>query len=50
MGIRGVYHKQRVDELVKNFQVWRAERIPGTRAFQSTYDRSVILNCLVYVC
>ncbi|KAJ6627245.1 hypothetical protein B0H10DRAFT_1941394 [Mycena sp. CBHHK59/15] len=40
MGMRGYYHKGRVVELVKKFQVWREERIPGVRAFQSVYDRS----------
>lgn len=39
MGIRGDYHKGRVEELVKSFDVWRKERIPGVRAFQSTYDK-----------
>ncbi|THH19718.1 hypothetical protein EW146_g1513 [Bondarzewia mesenterica] len=40
MGIRASYHGQRVAELVQNFPRWRAERLPGARAFQSTYDRS----------
>lgn len=39
MGIRGVYHKERVLELVDRFKVWREDRVPGVRAFQSTYDR-----------
>lgn len=39
MGMRGVFHEARVAELVKKFPVWRAERLPGSRAFQSTYDR-----------
>ena len=39
MGIRGTYHKKRVDELVDRFKEWRAARVPGVRAFQSTYDR-----------
>lgn len=41
MQLRGIYHKERVDELVHSFEVWRTERISGTRAFQSTYDRFV---------
>ncbi|TFY83729.1 hypothetical protein EWM64_g270 [Hericium alpestre] len=39
MGMRGSYHKDRVQELVKHFPTWRAERLPGARAFQSNYDR-----------
>ena len=39
MGVRGLYHAERVAELVKRFKIWREERIPGVRAFQSTYDR-----------
>jgi hypothetical protein len=39
MGIRGTYHAARVLELVEKFKAWRSERIPGVRAFQSTYDR-----------
>lgn len=39
MGMRGTYHKERVLELVDRFKVWRKERKPGVRAFQSTYDR-----------
>ncbi|KAA1468544.1 hypothetical protein DENSPDRAFT_833875 [Dentipellis sp. KUC8613] len=39
MGMRGSYHKEHVAELVKRFPQWRAERLPGARAFQSTYDR-----------
>ncbi|KAJ6615943.1 hypothetical protein B0H10DRAFT_2190770, partial [Mycena sp. CBHHK59/15] len=41
MGMRGIYHKQRVTELVERFHLWREKRIPGVRAFQSVYDRSV---------
>lgn len=41
MGTRGLYHEGRVLELVKRFKVWREERLPGVRAFQSTYDRYV---------
>jgi proteasome activator subunit 4 len=40
MNINGGYHAERVFELVKKFQVWRNERLPGVRAFQSTYDKS----------
>ena len=39
MGIRGTYHKKRVDELVNRFKEWRTARVSGVRAFQSTYDR-----------
>lgn len=39
MGMRGYYHKERVLELAEKFKVWRAERLPGNRASQSTYDR-----------
>ncbi|OCH96655.1 hypothetical protein OBBRIDRAFT_787227 [Obba rivulosa] len=45
MGIRGTYHMGRVLELVNNFEVWRKERLPGVRAFQSTYDRVGVLVC-----
>jgi proteasome activator subunit 4 len=41
MSIRGTYHKERVEELVHKFKSWREERLPGARAFQSTYDRFV---------
>ncbi|KAI0050704.1 hypothetical protein FA95DRAFT_1581074 [Auriscalpium vulgare] len=39
MGIRGTYHRDRVNELVQRFPEWRAKRLPGSRAFQSTYDK-----------
>ncbi|KAI0639143.1 hypothetical protein C8Q77DRAFT_1152142 [Trametes polyzona] len=45
MGIRGVFFEERVQELVKQFPVWRKERLPGVRAFQSTYDRIGVLVC-----
>lgn len=45
MGVRGVYHEDRVLELVKKFSIWREQRLPGVRAFQSTYDRIGILVC-----
>ncbi|KAM5538277.1 hypothetical protein V8D89_008164 [Ganoderma adspersum] len=45
LGIRGTFHQDRVSELVKQFPIWRAERLPGVRAFQSTYDRVGILVC-----
>ncbi|EDR15426.1 uncharacterized protein LACBIDRAFT_301740 [Laccaria bicolor S238N-H82] len=45
MGIRGTYHRARVVELVDRFQLWRSERTPGVRAFQSTYDRVGITVC-----
>ncbi|KAL7285721.1 hypothetical protein ACG7TL_000826 [Trametes sanguinea] len=45
MGSRGTFYEERVMELVKQFPVWRKERLPGVRAFQSTYDRVGILVC-----
>ncbi|KAI0724287.1 hypothetical protein C8T65DRAFT_714470 [Cerioporus squamosus] len=45
MGIRGIFHEDRVMELVQQFPSWRKERLPGVRAFQSTYDRVGILVC-----
>jgi len=45
MGIRGTYHAARVLELVEKFKAWRSERIPGVRAFQSTYDRVGVAVC-----
>ncbi|KAI6153365.1 hypothetical protein BKA82DRAFT_3971276 [Pisolithus tinctorius] len=45
MGIRGTYHTQRVAELVENLKKWREERLPGVRAFQSTYDRVGVTVC-----
>jgi proteasome activator subunit 4 len=45
--MRGNYHQTRVQELVQRFSGWRAERLPGSRAFQSTYDKLVLcLNSL----
>ena len=41
MGMRSWYHGPRVAELVQQFPEWRAERMPGARAFQSTYDKYV---------
>jgi proteasome activator subunit 4 len=45
MGTRGTYHQERVLELVEKFKVWRKERVPGVRAFQSTYDKVGITVC-----
>ncbi|KAJ7275353.1 hypothetical protein B0H12DRAFT_1086888 [Mycena haematopus] len=45
MGMRGYYHRERVAELVVKFHVWREERMPGVRAFQSVYDRVGITVC-----
>ncbi|KAF8640852.1 hypothetical protein AX17_000500 [Amanita inopinata Kibby_2008] len=45
MGMRGGYHNKRVQLLVQQFKIWREERIPGVRAFQSTYDRVGITIC-----
>lgn len=39
LGMRGIYHRTRVQELAQRFLDWRAERLPGARAFQSTYDK-----------
>jgi proteasome activator subunit 4 len=49
MGIRGTYHKTRVDELVDRFKEWRTARVSGVRAFQSTYDRLVLKSNLKYL-
>jgi proteasome activator subunit 4 len=43
MGIQDGYHAARISELLKKFPVWREERLPGVRAFQSTYDKYVRL-------
>ncbi|KAF8203239.1 hypothetical protein BJ912DRAFT_842338 [Pholiota molesta] len=45
MSMRGTYHKGRVEELVDKFKEWRTARIPGVRAFQSSYDRFGITIC-----
>lgn len=45
MGIRGTYHKKRVDGLVDRFKEWRMARVSGVRAFQSTYDRVGLTIC-----
>ncbi|THV06091.1 hypothetical protein K435DRAFT_44420 [Dendrothele bispora CBS 962.96] len=45
MGVRGWYHKARVEELVEKFKEWRAERQPGPTAFQSKYDRVGVCVC-----
>ncbi|KAJ7071321.1 hypothetical protein C8F01DRAFT_1216892 [Mycena amicta] len=45
MGMRGYYHRDRIAGLVQKFHVWREERVPGVRAFQSTYDRVGITIC-----
>jgi proteasome activator subunit 4 len=45
MGLRGTYHLARVQELVRKFPEWREQRLPGTRAFQSTYDRIGVSVC-----
>ena len=50
MGMRGTYHKNRVLELVERFNVWRQERLPGVRAFQSTYDRFSFNSMLALRC
>ncbi|KAJ7785985.1 hypothetical protein B0H16DRAFT_1488812 [Mycena metata] len=45
MGMRGNYHKGRITDLVQKFHVWREQRTPGVRAFQSAYDRVGITCC-----
>lgn len=45
MGMRGTFHRERVNELVQNFHIWREQRTPGVRAFQSTYDRVGVTVC-----
>lgn len=45
LGVRGTYHLGRILELVDKFPVWREQRIPGPRAFDSTYDRVGVLVC-----
>ncbi|KAF9270499.1 ARM repeat-containing protein [Marasmius fiardii PR-910] len=45
MGMRGNYHKQRVNELVVDFKTWSKTRDPGVRAFQSDYDRAGVTVC-----
>ncbi|KAI0001825.1 hypothetical protein BJV77DRAFT_16959 [Russula vinacea] len=45
LGMRGIYHRTRVQELVQQFPGWRAERPPGARAFQSTYDKVATTIC-----
>lgn len=45
MGIRSKYHETRVLKLVDEFPLWRDRRLPGARAFLSTYDRVGVLVC-----
>ncbi|KAF9568562.1 hypothetical protein CPC08DRAFT_679680 [Agrocybe pediades] len=45
MNMRGTYHRERIDELVEKFKEWRAERVPGVRAFQSRYDKVGVTVC-----
>ena len=45
MGMRGTYHRERVEELVKSFPIWRESRFQGARAFQSMYDRVGVMVC-----
>ncbi|KAL0579785.1 Proteasome activator BLM10 [Marasmius crinis-equi] len=45
MGMRGTYHKNKVDELVGNLRKWSEVRVPGVRAFQSDYDRAGVTVC-----
>ncbi|KAF8649879.1 hypothetical protein AX16_005641 [Volvariella volvacea WC 439] len=51
MGVRSNYHQHRVKELVDKFHTWRAEREPGLRARQSTYDKVGATVCIwLFVC
>ncbi|KAK1232607.1 Proteasome activator BLM10 [Marasmius sp. AFHP31] len=45
MGVRGSYHKNRVNDIVSNFRKWSESRVPGVRAFQSDYDRAGVTVC-----
>ncbi|EPQ60969.1 hypothetical protein GLOTRDRAFT_135553 [Gloeophyllum trabeum ATCC 11539] len=45
IGSRGYFHREHVSELVKKFKIWREQRLPGVRAFQSTYDRVGVTVC-----
>ncbi|KZT19390.1 hypothetical protein NEOLEDRAFT_1142177 [Neolentinus lepideus HHB14362 ss-1] len=45
LGSRGYFHREHVLELVSKFKIWREERVPGVRAFQSTYDRVGVTVC-----
>ncbi|KZT06355.1 uncharacterized protein LAESUDRAFT_653878 [Laetiporus sulphureus 93-53] len=45
MGVRGTFHEGRILDLVEKFKAWRGQRLPGSRAFQSTYDRVGVLVC-----
>jgi proteasome activator subunit 4 len=45
MGMRGSFHRKRITDLVEDFKVWREERVPGVRAFQSKYDRVGVTVC-----
>jgi proteasome activator subunit 4 len=38
------FHLGRIKELVKSFKIWKDERLPGVRAFQSTYDKCVDIS------
>ncbi len=49
MGVRGIFHEGRVSELVEKFPKWREERLPGVRAFQSTYDRYGGTSVFIYL-
>ncbi|GJJ09449.1 hypothetical protein Clacol_003672 [Clathrus columnatus] len=45
MGVRNKFHTGRVQYLVTQFPIWREGRIPGPRAFDSTYDRVGVFVC-----
>ncbi|KAG6910596.1 hypothetical protein DXG01_009547 [Tephrocybe rancida] len=54
MGMRGLYHKERVLELVGRFEVWKDERLPGSRrpgvqmALQLSARRACNLHIRLY--
>ncbi|KAF9472467.1 hypothetical protein BDN70DRAFT_886944 [Pholiota conissans] len=45
MSMRGTFHQGRIEELVGKFKEWRIARVPGVRAFQSSYDRVGVTIC-----
>ena len=42
MGLRQGYMKEKVEGLVKDFPSWYSNRLPGSRAIHSTYDRFAV--------
>lgn len=45
MDMHGTFHLNNLKTLVEKFKIWREERIPGVRAFLSTYDKVGIAIC-----